>query len=167
MANLVRRPRYRGGGSSHVNPTKLDDIYEEIKKSAGDSVNVVYAKGYSIENDKADHSLIEEAKQVAMKADVAVVFAGLPEHYESEGYDRQHMRMPDSHSALIEAVAEVQPNVVVVLSNGSPVEMPWLDKVKGVLEAYLGGQALGGAIADLLFGDANQAASWQRHSRRS
>ncbi|MFO7294399.1 MAG: glycoside hydrolase family 3 C-terminal domain-containing protein [Clostridia bacterium] len=155
IGEFARKPRYQGGGSSHVNPTKLDDIYEEIKKSAGNSVNVLYAKGYSLDKDEVDEGLLEEAKQVAMNADVAVIFAGLPEHYESEGYDRQHMRMPESHCALIEGVAEVQPNVVVVLSNGSPVEMPWIDKVKGLLEAYLGGQALGGAIADLLFGDAN------------
>lgn len=155
IGEFARHPRYQGGGSSHVNPTKLDDIYEEIKKSAGDGVNVIYAQGYSLEKEKVDNALLEEAKGAAMKADVAVIFAGLPEHYESEGYDRQHMRMPESHCALIEAIAEVQPNVVVVLSNGSPVEMPWLDKVKAVLEAYLGGQALGGAIADLLFGDAN------------
>jgi len=155
IGEFAKKPRYQGGGSSHVNPTKLDDIFEEIRKSAGDNVNVVYAQGYSLEKDEVDEGLLEEAKRVAVSADVAVIFAGLPERYESEGYDRQHMRMPESHCALIEAVAEVQPNVVVVLSNGSPVEMPWVDKVKGLLEAYLGGQALGGAIADLLFGDAN------------
>ncbi len=155
IGEFAKRPRYQGGGSSHVNPTKLDDIYEQIKKSAGDNVNVIYAQGYSLEKDEVDEGLLKEAKQAAVQADVAVIFAGLPEHYESEGYDRQHMRMPESHCALIEAVAQVQPNVVVVLSNGSPVEMPWLDKAKGVLEAYLGGQAMGGAIADLLFGDAN------------
>src|SRR5690606_31966250 len=88
-------------------------------------------------------------------ADVAVVFAGLPDRYESEGYDRKHMRLPDNHNRLIEAGAAVQPNIVVVLSNGSPVEMPWIGQVKGVLEAYLGGQAAGGAIADLLFGEVN------------
>lgn len=155
IGEFARKPRYQGGGSSHVNPTKLDDIYEEIKKSAGDNVRVIYAQGYNVDKDEVDESLLEEAKRVAKEADVAVIFAGLPERYESEGYDRQHMRMPENHCALIEGVAEVQPNVVVVLSNGSPVEMPWLDKVKGLLEAYLGGQALGGAIADLLFGDAN------------
>lgn len=155
IGEFAKRPRYQGGGSSHVNPTKLDDIYEEIKKSAGDSVNVIYAQGYSLDKDEVDEELLKEAKQAAKEADVAVIFAGLPEHYESEGYDRQHMKMPESHCVLIEEVAKVQPNLVVVLSNGSPVEMPWLDKAKGVLEAYLGGQAAGGAIADLLFGDAN------------
>lgn len=155
IGEFAKRPRYQGGGSSHVNPTILDDVYEEIRKSAGDNVNVTYAQGYSLEKDETNEGLLEEAKKAAVQADVAVIFAGLPDHYESEGYDRQHMRMPESHCALIEAIAQVQPNVVVVLSNGSPIEMPWIDKVKGVLEAYLAGQAMGGAVADLLFGDAN------------
>ena len=86
---------------------------------------------------------------------MAVVFAGLPDAYESEGYDRTHMRMPDSQNRLIEAVAEANPNTVVVLHNGSPVEMPWIGKVKGVLEAYLGGQAVGLAEVRVLFGDVN------------
>lgn len=155
IGEFAKNPRYQGGGSSHVNPTKLDNIYEEIKKTAGNNTNILYAQGYNLEKDEIDEQLIQEAKKVAIQSDVAILFVGLPERYESEGYDRQHLRIPDNHQKLIEAVTEVQPNVVVVLSNGSPIEMPWLDKVKGVLEAYLGGQALGGAIADLLFGDAN------------
>jgi beta-glucosidase len=155
IGEFAKNPRYQGGGSSHVNPTKLDNIYEEIKKTAGNKANILYAQGYNLEKDDIDEQLIQEAKKIAIQSDVAILFVGLPERYESEGYDRQHLRIPDNHQKLIEAVTEVQPNVVVVLSNGSPIEMPWLDKVKGVLEAYLGGQALGGAIADLLFGDAN------------
>lgn len=152
---FAKNPRYQGGGSSHVNPTKLDNILEEIIKSAGKDAKISYADGYRLEDDSIDENILNEAKQIASQADVAVVFAGLPEKYESEGYDRQHMNIPENHTALIEAVTEVQSNVVVVLSNGAPIEMPWIDKVKGVLEAYLGGQALGGAIADILFGDAN------------
>jgi len=152
---FAKNPRYQGGGSSHVNPTKLDNILEEIIKSAGNDAKISYADGYRLEDDSIDENILNEAKQIASQADVAVVFAGLPEKYESEGYDRQHMNIPENHTALIEAVTEVQSNVVVVLSNGAPIEMPWIDKVKGVLEAYLGGQALGGAIADILFGDAN------------
>lgn len=83
---------------------------------------------------------------------VAVVFAGLPDAYESEGYDRTHMDMPPAHNELIRRVSEANPNTVVVLHNGSPVTMPWLDNVKGVLEAYLGGQAVGGAVVELLYG---------------
>lgn len=152
---FAKNPRYQGGGSSHINPTKLDNIYDEIEKTAGGSAKILYAEGYKLDSDDIDEALIDEAKKVAKKSDVVVLFAGLPDRYESEGYDRVHMSMPESHIKLIEAVAEVQSNVVVVLSNGSPIEMPWINKVKGVLEAYLGGQALGGAIADLLFGIAN------------
>lgn len=82
--------------------------------------------------------------------DVAVIFAGLPDSYESEGYDRKHLGMPNCQNALIEAVAEAQPNTIVVLHNGAPIEMPWLGKVKAVLEAYLGGQAVGGAVVNVL-----------------
>ncbi|MFB6362877.1 glycoside hydrolase family 3 C-terminal domain-containing protein [Paenibacillus elgii] len=152
---LAKSPRYQGGGSSHINPTRLDDIYEEMRRTAGAEASIVYAEGYPLDIDDIDERMLQEAKLAAAQATAAVIFAGLPERYESEAYDRQHLRIPDNHRKLIEAVAEVQSNVVVVLSNGAPVEMPWIERVKGVLEGYLGGQALGGAIADLLFGDAN------------
>ena len=106
-----------------------------------------------MEGETPDPALIEEAVSAAKAADVAVVFAGLPDAFESEGYDRAHMRMPQSHNALIEAVAAAQPNTVVVLYNGSPVETPWIDQVNALLEGYLGGQAVGAATVDLLFGD--------------
>ncbi|MED4229044.1 glycoside hydrolase family 3 C-terminal domain-containing protein [Neobacillus cucumis] len=149
---FAQSPRYQGGGSSHINPTKVDNIYEELTKMAGKTTSFTYSEGYDLESDEVNESLIEEAVQAAKQASVAVIFAGLPERYESEGFDRKHLLIPDNHRFLIEAVAEVQSNVIVVLSNGAPIEMPWLDKVKGVLEGYLGGQALGGAIADILFG---------------
>ncbi|MFB3166817.1 glycoside hydrolase family 3 C-terminal domain-containing protein [Neobacillus sp. 179-C4.2 HS] len=155
IGEFAKKPRYQGGGSSHVRPTKLENIVEEIEKSAGRQSNVLYAQGYRLDSDEIDGSLIAEAKEVAAQADTVVLFVGLPDRYESEGYDREHLRMPANHRQLVEAAAEVNRNIVVVLSNGSPIEMPWLANVKGVLEAYLGGQALGGAIADLLFGDAN------------
>jgi beta-glucosidase len=151
IGEFAKSPRYQGGGSSHVNPTKLENIFEEIEK-ASPNASVLYAKGYELKSDMIDENLFVEAKEAAAQSDVAVLFVGLPERYESEGYDREHLRIPENHRILIEAVAVVQPNVVVVLSNGAPVEMPWLHKVKGLLEGYLGGQALGGAIADLLFG---------------
>jgi beta-glucosidase len=152
---LAKQPRYQGGGSSHIKPTRLEDISEEILKAAGSSIHIAYAKGYELNHDEPDAALAEEAVQAARNASVAVIFAGLPDRYESEGFDRTHLRIPENQIRLIEAVAEVNPQVVVVLSNGAPIEMPWLGKVKAVLEAYLGGQALGGAIADLLLGDAN------------
>ncbi|HEY4390862.1 MAG TPA: glycoside hydrolase family 3 C-terminal domain-containing protein [Paenibacillus sp.] len=152
---FAQNPRYQGSGSSHINPTRLDVPFEEIKKLAGETGSVVYTQGFHLDKDDLDHALIEEAKKAASESDVAVIFAGLPDRYESEGYDRKHMRMPANQDQIIAAIAEVQSNVVVVLMNGSPIEMPWALQTKAILEAYLGGQATGGAIADILFGKAN------------
>ncbi|WP_019638011.1 glycoside hydrolase family 3 C-terminal domain-containing protein [Paenibacillus fonticola] len=151
---FAKEARYQGGGSSHILPTKLDNIYDEIVQAVA-GADVLYAQGYPLEHDDIDHKLIEQAKETAGKSEAAVLFIGLPDRYESEGYDREHLSIPANQLALIEAVASVQPNLIAVLSNGAPIEMPWLPKVKSVLEGYLGGQALGGAIASLLFGDAN------------
>ncbi|QIZ08203.1 glycosyl hydrolase [Priestia megaterium] len=155
IGGFANTPRYQGGGSSHINPTKLDNILEEIENASGKNTNVLFAQGYHLDRDAVDEELISEAKEVAAGADTVILFVGLPDRYESEGYDREHLRMPDNHVQLIESIAEVNSNIVVVLSNGAPIETPWITKVKGLLEGYLGGQALGGAIADLLFGDAN------------
>lgn len=155
IGEFAKRPRYQGGGSSHINPTKLESILEEIEMVSGEKTNILFAQGYDLASDDVDENLINEAKKIAESADTAVLFVGLPDRYESEGFDRKHLQMPKNHVQLIEAIAEVQSNIVVVLSNGAPIEMPWIGKVKGILEGYLGGQALGGAIADLLFGDAN------------
>jgi len=152
---FAKKPRIEGGGSSHVNPTMVDIPYDEIEKIVGNNARLLYAQGYNPDSEEIDENLINEAKEIAKQSDVAIIFAGLPENYESEGYDRPHMRMPESHNRLIFEVAEVQKNTVVVLSTGSPVEMPWIDKVKGLFETYLAGQGEGNAIAELLFGIAN------------
>ncbi len=152
---FVKNPRYQGEGSSHVNPSKLDDILAEIQGAAGLNGKVLYSPGYHLEDDENDEQLLNTARENASQADVAIIFAGLPSRCESEGYDREHLRIPENQQRLIKAVAEVQKQLVVVLMNGAPVEMPWIYNVKGLFEAYLGGQALGGALADLLFGAAN------------
>ena len=149
---FARQPRYQGGGSSHITPTRLDDAVEEARKLAGVSCSIEYAAGYSVANDEPDTALLAEARKTAAAAEMAVVFIGLSDRIESEGFDRTGLGIPASHLALLEQVLMVQKNVAVVLSNGSPIEMPWLDKVPAVLEGYLGGQAWGGAVADLLFG---------------
>ncbi len=155
IGEFAKKPRFQGGGSSNIKPTKLENILDEIHIIAGDNMNVLYADGYNLKNDAIDEAKINEAKETAAKADKVILFVGLPDRYESEGYDREHLRMPENHRQLIESLAQVNRNIIVVLSNGSPIEMPWLPNVKGVLEGYLGGQALGGAIAELLFGEAN------------
>ncbi len=152
IGEFAEKPRFQGGGSSHINCFRTTSAVEAAK-AAG--LKVTYAPGYSVEKDELTDERLAEAVAAAKKAKAAVVFAGLPDSYESEGYDRTHMRMPECQNRLIEAVAEANPNTVVVLHNGSPVEMPWIGKVRGVLEAYLGGQAVGEAAVRVLFGDVN------------
>ena len=150
IGEFAQKPRFQGGGSSHINSFKTTSAVEAAK-----GLNVTYAQGYSVAKDEASDEMIAEAVKAAKAAKVAVVFAGLPDSYESEGYDRTHMAMPACQNKLIEAVAAANPNTVVVLYNGSPVEMPWIGKVKAVLEAYLGGQNVGDATVKVLFGDVN------------
>ena len=152
IGEFAEKPRIQGGGSSHINCFRITGALEAAR-AAG--LKVSYAPGYSVEKDELTDERLAEAVAAAKTAKTAVVFAGLPDSYESEGYDRTHMRMPECQNRLIEAVAEANPNTVVVLHNGSPVEMPWIGKVKAVVEAYLGGQAVGEGTVRVLFGDVN------------
>ncbi len=154
VGQFAKLPRYQGAGSSSMNPTRLDNIYDEMIKLVGEG-KLRYAPGYPARGDQVDAELVAEALAVVKDADIVVVCAGLSDLFEVEGVDRQHMRLPASHNALIEALAAAHPRVVVVLSNGSPVEMPWEAQVGAVLEGYLGGQAGAGAIADILYGEVN------------
>ena len=144
-------PRYQGGGSSHINSFKVSNALT----AAAEYAKVSYAKGFSGGEDVYDETLAAEALKAAAKADKVVVFAGLPDSFESEGYDRTHMELPACQNRLIAELAAVNPNLIVVLHNGAPVTMPWLPNVKAILEAYLGGQAVGEAVAALLFGAVN------------
>lgn len=151
---LAKTPRYQGAGSSHIVPTQLDNAFDELAKLG---VKAEYEQGYELTAKKAKNNpaLIARAAALAAKVDTAVVFIGLTDEYEAEGYDRTHMKLPDAHDALVEAVVKANPNTVVVLAGGSPVEMPWNDSVKAILNSYLGGQAGGGAVADILTGKVN------------
>ena len=148
IGEFAKVPRTQGGGSSHINNTSIESALD----AAGDSVS--YAQGFHIDEETTDETLLQEAITLAKESDVAVIFAGLPDSFESEGFDRTHLNMPANQNELIARISEVQPNVVVVLHSGSPIAMPWLDKVAGVLQMYLAGQASGGAAVNLLFGDA-------------
>lgn len=148
IGEFAKVPRIQGGGSSHINNTSVESALD----AAGDSVS--YAQGFHIDEETTDETLLQEAITLAKESDVSVIFAGLPDSFESEGFDRTHLNMPANQNELIARISEVQPNVVVVLHSGSPIAMPWLDKVAGVLQMYLAGQASGGAAVNLLFGDA-------------
>jgi beta-glucosidase len=148
---FAKEPRYQGGGSSHINSFKVSNAVDTAK----DTYKVTYAKGYITEEDKVINNLVEEAVKTAKEAKVAVVFVGLPDSFESEGYDRTHMNLPDCQNHLVQEILKVQPNTVIVMYNGSPVVLPWASDVKAILELYLGGQAVGEATVDLLFGKVN------------
>lgn len=156
IGKYAEAPRYQGGGSSHINSFKVESALDAVRTfDYTKAEKVVYAQGYDDAEDRIDEKLLEEAVETAKNANAAVIFAGLPDSFESEGYDRKHMRMPECQNALIRAVAAIQPNTIVVLHNGAPVEMPWIHDVKAVLEAYLGGQAVGGAVVNVLYGKTN------------
>ena len=149
IGDFANTPRYQGAGSSVVNPTKLDTPLEAIKVSGLEVVG--YEQGFE-RHGGANEELCRKAVALAGKCDVVLLYLGLDEISESEGLDRQHMKLAENQVYLLEQVAKANSNVVVVLSAGSPVEMPWLDQCKALLHGYLCGQAGAGAIADLLTG---------------
>jgi beta-glucosidase len=145
---------FQGGGSSHINPTKVAVPFKELQSQARDA-ELTYAEGYPTDN-SFRQDLIDQAVGLAQPADVAVLYIALPTFKESEGYDRSDLDLTDQQVALIKAVSKVQPNTVVVLNNGAPVAMSeWIDGVAAVLEGWMMGQAGGVAIADVLFGRVN------------
>ena len=152
IGGFAEKPRYQGGGSSHINASAVTSALDAARVNGTD---VVYAEGFPADRDETDEAKFAAAVEAARAADAAIIFAGLPDSFESEGYDRSHMRLPECQDRLIARVAAVQPNTVVVLHNGSPVECPWAESVNAVLEMYLGGQGVGAAADALLYGDAN------------
>jgi len=150
IGEFAKKPRYQGGGSSHINAYKVVSALDSLGTHTA-----TYAPGFSMDSDEKNQKWFDEAVEVAKKSTTTVIFAGLPDFYESEGYDREHMRLPAVQNELIEEICKIQKNVIVVLHNGSPVEMPWATKVKGILEMYLGGQGVGQATIDILFGEIN------------
>lgn len=154
IGQAAEEAHFQGGGSSHINPTKVAIPFKELQYQAGEA-EVSYAAGYPAD-DTFRQDLIDQALVVAQTADVALLYVSLPAFKESEGYDRSDIDLTKQQIALIKAVAKVQPNTVVILNNGAPVAMrAWIDEVAAVLEAWMMGQAGGGAIADILFGKVN------------
>lgn len=144
---MAKEPRYQGAGSSHINPTKLEKLTEQMPEA-------IYAAGCDISGDTTEE-LLAEAVKAAKEAEKVIICAGLTDSYESEGFDRENMKMPQGHIRMIEEAAKVNPNIVVVLMCGSVVEVPWADQVKGILYMGLSGQAGALAIRNLLYGEAN------------
>lgn len=150
IGSFAEKPRYQGAGSSHIN-----EKHPAAALDCTAGMQVVYARGYDVSGEQTDEELLREAVEAAEKAEAAVIFAGLPESFETEGCDREHMAMPENQNVLIREVAKVQKNTVVVLHGGSPMELPWFDEVAGVLLVHLGGSAVGGATVKLLTGEMN------------
>jgi len=155
IGELAVTPRYQGSGSSLINPSRLDSALEYLELSAGENAEILFTEGYNITTNKVNENLIKKAVITAANAETVLLFAGLTEEYESEAFDRTTLSLPPGQNELIVAVAAVNPRTVVILSNGAPVEMPWINSVSAVLETYLGGQAWGSAVADILLGKVN------------
>ena len=156
---FATEPRFQGAGSSLINPTRVDKALDELRAVGGE--NVSYAAGFAVEggtiatSGRTPDDLRAEAVSVAEAADVAVLFLGLPAAEESEGFDRDHIDLPAEQLAVLDAVLEVNPRVVVVLSNGGVVALPFADRVPAIVESWLLGQAGGSAMADVLYGAVN------------
>ncbi len=149
VGEFAKVPRYQGGGSSHVNAYSAEGALR-----FAESYDVSYVKGFGSDGSGTQEER-KEAILAAKNVDKVVVFAGLPDSYESEGYDRTHIDLPECQNLLIEELIESGANVTVVLHNGSPVAMPWIEGVNAVLEVYLGGEGVGEATVNLLYGNAN------------
>lgn len=154
IGRAAQTAHFQGGGSSHINPTLVDSPFKELQKLAGNA-ELNYVEGYSASGE-SNQMLVEQAIKSARSADVALLYIALPESKESEGYDRSDIDLTPQQVALIKAVTAVQPKTVVILNNGAPVAMgDWIDGAAAVIEAWMMGQAGGGAIADVLYGRVN------------
>lgn len=154
IGQFAKRPRYQGGGSSHINPYKVETIYDEFKK-LGDDFKISYADGYRLQTDEVEENIIDEAVTAAKSSDVVLLFVGLPDAYESEALDRNHLNMPPNHIELINRISKIHDNVVVVLSAGSVIKIPHLSRIKGLLNGLLTGEAGAGAMVEVLMGITN------------
>lgn len=152
IGDMAKYPRYQGAGSSTINPYKIENAYDNLKEN-----NLIfdYAKGYERIESENDKGLIKEAINVAKKNEIVVLFIGLTENFESEGVDRENLNIPENQIKLIEEIYKVNKNIVVVLSNGAPIVMPWKDKVKAIITGYPGGEAGARAMINCILGKVN------------
>lgn len=152
IGDFAREARYQGAGSSIVNPTVLENTLDSIEASGLN--NIGFESGFN-RYGKKDKKKLNQACALAKEADVVLLYIGLDEVTEAEGLDRQNMRLPENQIELLNALYEVNPNIVAVLSSGSAIEMPWIDKVKGLVHGYLNGQAGAKAMLRILTGEVN------------
>ena len=152
IGEMADKPRYQGEGSSIIVPTMITSALEGLRE---EGYTFTYAPAYSKKEDKLDSEKLKEALKAADGKDAVLLFIGLTEQYEKEGYDRSTMKLPDSHNRLVQELLRVNPNIIIVLSGGAPVLMPWIKDVKAVVNGYLGGQASGSAIARIISGKVN------------
>ncbi len=150
VGEFAKNPRYQGSGSSHINSAYVSNAYDAARERG-----ISFAQGYDIKDKGNNLALREEALEAAEKADVIVIFAGLPASYESEGFDRKDINIPPEQDKLIMELAQLGKKTVVVMHNGAPVSMPWIDYVDAVLDMMLAGDAVGEATVDLLWGEVN------------
>ena len=151
IGGFAENPRFQGGGSSHINAHNIVSAVS-VADSFG---SFTYTEGFPYDGDQMSDEMKNQAVEAAKNADKVVVFAGLPDAYESEAYDRSHMRLPECQNILIDELLKLSKPVIIVLHNGSPVEMPWADYVDGIVEAYLGGEGVGEAVMKVLYGKVN------------
>ena len=151
IGDFARHPRYQGAGSSKISPTQLTSLCNALDERG---IKYKYAHGFEAEGG-VDEALITQAVQTARGADAAVVMLGLPDSFESEGFDRAHMDLPENQNRLMAELVKTGTPIIVVLSTGGAVLLPWREQVDSILLMYLGGQNSGSAAADLLLGKAN------------
>lgn len=170
IGEFAERPRYQGAGSSHINvkhPVSALSCMKDWTTNGAEKCKISYARGYEADADLINEEIMREAVELAEEADCAVIFAGLPESYETEGCDRTSLSLPLNQNVLIHEIAKVQKNIVVVLHGGSAMELPWEEEVSAILCMHLGGNDVGRATVDLLFGKANPsgklAETWPLH----
>lgn len=152
VGDMAKYPRYQGAGSSTINPYKIENAYDNFKEN-----NIIfdYAKGYERIESENDEELLKEAIKVAKKNKIVVLFIGLTENFEAEGVDRENLNIPENQNRLVEEIYKVNKNIIVVLSNGAPIAMPWKDKVKAIITGYLGGEAGTRAMVNCILGKVN------------
>ena len=149
---MAKNPRYQGAGSSTINPYKLDSAYDSL---LSENIAFKYAQGYERIESENDKALLEEAEEVAKTSETVLLFVGLTENYESEGMDRTTMNLPQNQIKLIESISALNKNTIIVLSHGSSITMPWSNKVPAIITGYLGGEASGKAIINVILGKLN------------